>query len=151
MLSLAISRGEPAAIRYNRGSLMQAVSSVPVEVGRWEMLLPLQECTVIATGDMVGLALSAARELGAGLVNARFIKPMDEEMLTDIAHASWRVVVVEDGVDCLGKNVAVALPDCTVIRLHVPDVPVSHATVVEQRALCGLTEADIRRAILGEA
>lgn len=150
MLTLAIANGEPAAIRYNRGSLMQMVSAVPVEKGKWEMLEPLQECTVIATGDMVEPAMSVAKDLGTGLVNARTVKPMDEEMLAEIAHASWRVVVVEDGVDCLGKNVAVALPDCTVVRLHVPDRPIQQGKIDQQRIACGLSEADIRQAVLGE-
>lgn len=147
MLSLAIRRGEPAAIRYSRGSLMQMVSSQPVEVGAWETLLPLSGCTVIATGSMVEAALPAAKQAGAGLVNARTIKPMDYELLEEIRRTAERVVVVEECADCLGKAVAAELDGIRVTRMNVPDRIISHATVAEQRAECGLTTADIARAI----
>jgi 1-deoxy-D-xylulose-5-phosphate synthase len=104
MLALAIERGEPAAVRYPRGSLMQAVSAQPVEKGKWEILEPIAEQTVVATGSMVALALPVARKLGAGLVNARTIQPMDNAMLCD-QKDSRRVIVLEENVDCLGLRI----------------------------------------------
>lgn len=151
MLELALTSDGPIAIRYNRGSLMQAVSEQPVAIACWEELLPIAQRTVIATGDMVELALPAARECGAGLVNARCLKPMDDAMLTRIANAAKRVVVVEDGVDAFGMSVAVRLPDCRVTRIHVPDRPIQHASVAEQRAECGMTVEAIRAALTEDA
>ena len=104
MLELAISRGEPAAVRYPRGSLMQAVSAQPVEKGVWEILEPIAEKTVIATGAMVAVAIPVCRKLGAGLVNARTIQPMDGAMLDLIKQTAKKVVVMEEGVDCLGPS-----------------------------------------------
>lgn len=147
MLRLAIASGEPCAIRYNRGALMQAVSEVPVVKGKWEELYPIQERTVIAVGNMVEVSMLPAKEAGAGLINARCLKPMDEEMLERVRNTAKRVVVVEDGIDAFGKDIAPRLPDIDVIRLHVPDEPVHHATVNEQRLLCGLTSDDIYRAL----
>ena len=147
MLALAIERGEPAAIRYNRGSLMQMVSAQPVEKGKWETLLPIADCTVIATGCMVETALPVAKENGAGLVNARTVKPMDGALLAEIRGRAKRVVVVEESVDCLGKAVAAELSGVPVTRLCVPDRIIKQATVTEQRAECGLTAADIERAV----
>ena len=139
MLSLAIQRGEPAAVRYNRGCLMQMVSSVPIEPGKWEVLEPIGDCTVIATGPMVELALPVVRENGAGLINARTIKPMDMELLSAALELSRRIIVMEECVDCLGKAVAAEATDCEVIRMCVPDMPIPQATLAEQRELCGLT------------
>ena len=152
MLRLAVSRGEPAAIRYNRGSLMHMLSVQPVEKGKWEDLEPIAENTVIATGNMVQFALPVARACGAGLINARTILPMDTEMLREVERVAKRVVVVEDGVDCLGKAVALALPHTTVVGMHAPvDHPIVQGTVQQQRAMCGITEERLQNAILGDA
>ena len=118
---------------------MQAVSSQPIEKGVWEELQPLAEKTVIATGSMVALAIPVCRRLGAGLVNARTIQPMDEEMLSRIQKTAKRVVVMEEGVDCLGLRVAAALYPVEVVRMCVPNDPVSQACVNHQRQFCGLT------------
>ncbi|MDO4572156.1 MAG: 1-deoxy-D-xylulose-5-phosphate synthase N-terminal domain-containing protein, partial [Clostridia bacterium] len=151
MLELALRGGEPCAIRYNRGALMQAVSETPVEKGRWEELYPIADCTVIATGGMVEVAMRPARELGAGLINARCIKPMDADMLERVRLRARRVITVEDGIDAFGASVALRLPGLETLRLHAPEEPMQHATVSQQRSLAGLTSHDIRRAILGTA
>ena len=151
MLSLAISRGEPAAVRYPRGSLMQAVSAQPVEKGVWELLEPLQEKTIIATGAMVSVALPVARKLGVGLVNARTIQPMDEAMLATVKQTAKRVVVMEEQVDCLGLRVLAALSPIPVVRMCVPNDPVSQACVNHQRQFCGLTAELLEENLLGDA
>jgi 1-deoxy-D-xylulose-5-phosphate synthase len=139
MLDLAVSRGEPAAVRYPRGSLMQAVSTQPVEKGVWEEWLPIAEQTVVATGAMIALAIPVCKRLNIGLVNARTILPMDEAMLSRIKQKATRVVVVEEGVDCLGLRVSAALSPIPVVRMCVPDDPVSQACVNHQRQFCALT------------
>lgn len=139
MLALALERGEPAAVRYPRGSLMQAVSAQPVEKGKWEILEPVSRQTVVATGVMVSLALPVARKLGAGLVNARTLQPLDLDALEQIRRVSKRVVVLEESVDCLGVRLAAELSPIPVVRMHVPCSPVSQATVSHQRVCCGLT------------
>lgn len=139
MIKLAISRGEPAAVRYPRGSLMQAVSAQPVEKGVWEELLPISDKTVVATGAMVSVALPVCRKLGAGLVNARTALPMDDAMLARIKTAAKHVVVMEEGVDCLGLRVNAVLSPIPVVRMNVPNDPVSQACVNHQRQFCGLT------------
>jgi len=139
MLALAIERGEPAAVRYPRGSLMQAVSAQPVEKGKWEILEPIAEQTVVATGSMVALALPVARKLGAGLVNARTIQPMDNAMLNAIKKTARRVIVLEENVDCLGLRITAELSPIPVVRMCAPCVPAQQANVSHQRVCCGLT------------
>lgn len=152
MLALAIERGEPAAVRYPRGSLMQAVSAQPVEKRKWEILEPIAEQTIVATGSMVALALPVARKLGAGLVNARTIQPMDFEMLDEIRNKARRVVVLEESVDCLGLRITAELSPIPVVRMCAPCAPASQATVNHQRACCGLTaealEANLQEKLL---
>ena len=150
MLELAISRGEPAAVRYPRGSLMQAVSPQPVEKGVWEILEPIAEKTVIATGAMVAVAIPVCRKLGVGLVNARTVQPMDEAMLEQIKHTAKKVVVMEEGVDCLGLHVTARLSPVPVARMCVPNDPVSQACVNHQRQFCGLTAEALEEYLLEE-
>lgn len=150
MLRVAILRAEPACIRYNRGSLMQAVSSVPVQPGVWEEMLPIADKTVIATGPMVALALFAAKKCGAGLINARTIRPLDTELLARVKARGGRVVVAEEGVCSLGDTIAAALSPLPVTALHLPTEAVFHATVEEQRAAFGVSAADIARALSEE-
>lgn len=148
MLYLAVERGEPAAVRYPRGSLMQAVSSVPVEKGKWEILEPIAEKTVIATGSMVSVALPVARKLGAGLINARTFRPLDDETLEAVKQTAKLVVVMEEGVDCLGFAVTAAVAPVKVIRMNVSYMePVTHATVNSQREHCGLTACALEQCL----
>jgi len=150
MLKLAVSRGEPAAVRYPRGSLMQAVSAQAVEKGVWEELLPIAEKTVIATGAMVSVAIPVCKKLGAGLVNARTVQPLDEEMLARVKSTAKHVVVMEEGVDCLGLHVNAALSPVPVARMCVPNDPVSQACVNHQRQFCGLTADALEEILLEE-
>ena len=150
MLKLAIERGEPAAVRYPRGSLMQAVSAQPVEKGKWEILEPIAEQTVVATGSMVALALPVARKLGVGLVNARTIQPMDLELLDAIKNKARRVIVLEESVDCIGLRIAAELSPIPVVRMCAPCSPTSQATVSHQRACCGLTAEALEANLLEE-
>ena len=112
---------------------------------------PLQEKTIIATGAMVSVALPVARKLGVGLINARTIQPMDEEMLARVKQTAKRVVVMEEGVDCLGLRVSAALAPIQVIRMCVPNDPVSQACVNHQRQFCGLTAELLEENLSGDA
>ena len=148
MLQMAVERGEPAAIRYNRGSLMQALTTEPVVFGRWETILPVADVTVVATGCMVELAMPVARETGAGLINARFLHALDEESLRLLRARAKRVITMEDGVVCFGERMKAELSPIPVTALCVPNEPSAQGTIAEQRARCNLTAQALRRAIL---
>lgn len=151
MLKMAVERNAPAVIRYPRGCLSTEPLSQPVEYGRWEVLKAPAKVTVLATGSMTAVAKKAflAEGLGeAGLVNARFIRPFDEEVMEELGKKAETVITVEDCVCAFGDAVAARLPGKKVVRLSVPsDRIIRHASVAEQRAECGLTEEDIIRAV----
>lgn len=147
MVGMALLRQEPAAIRYNRGSLMQALLSTPIAFGKWEIMRSITPVTIVATGCMVEEALHVARELDIGLVNARFIAPMDEALLETLRAQCRHVITVEDAVVSFGKSVALRLSPLPVTQIGVRDEPVPQATVAQQRAICGMTRADIAAAV----
>jgi len=152
MLKLAFRLERPVAVRYGRGALPSG-EDCAVEFGRWELLRPASEVTVVATGRMVQPALLAVEELEkegirCGLFNARFLKPMDETAIQALRTCK-AVVTVEDGAKegGLGEHLAAALPGVPVTALTLPDEPLPAGTVEELMRLAGLDESSIAERI----
>ncbi|MBQ6425954.1 MAG: 1-deoxy-D-xylulose-5-phosphate synthase [Clostridia bacterium] len=148
MLELAVALHRPAAVLYNRGSLMRTPIKKPIEFGKWETLGEIAPVTVVAAGDMVEAAIPVARELGAGLVSARFLSPVDEMLLKEMKEKCRRIITVEDRVNTLGAIVASRVMPVTVTALCVPNTPIRQATTEQQRLFCGISADDIRKAVL---
>jgi 1-deoxy-D-xylulose-5-phosphate synthase len=106
MLDWASEQSRPAAIRYPRGSSSTVASGqhdAPIELGRPEVLQEGDDIMIVAVGAMVEVALKAADELtqegvSAGVVNARFVKPLDEKLYCQIAERAKGIITIEDGV-----------------------------------------------------
>ncbi len=104
MLQTAISHDGPCAVRYPRGSgygvpLDQVFMTLPV--GRGEILREGDDCAIIAVGTMVYPALSAAdmlagENLRPAVVNARFVKPLDRELIISLAGKTGIIITVEE-------------------------------------------------------
>ena len=150
----------PLAIRYPKdatelGSIFE--KNDPVVPGRWEKLLD-GKITIIASGRMVEASLKASMLLAqsgisAGVVDAMFIKPVDEKMLPEIAMNSALIVTVEENtlMGGLGEAVLKELnsinPKAKVVTIGVNDRYVTHASVNEQLHFCGLDAEGIARTI----
>lgn len=148
----------PIALRYPRGNgygvpLMEA-GWEPLEIGKAEQLRQGDDVLMVAYGSMVYPALQAAEILGehgieATVVNARFVKPLDTDLIVPLAKQIGRVVTLEEG--CLmggfGSAVAEALLDqdlnVPVTRIGVPDHLVDHAKPDESKAALGLNSPQI--------
>ncbi|WP_379128832.1 1-deoxy-D-xylulose-5-phosphate synthase [Paenibacillus sp. sgz500958] len=144
----------PIAYRYPRingtgVALDQELRSLPI--GSWEQLRAGDEYAIVACGSMVQLAEEAAEVLKregiqVGVVNARFLKPMDNTMLLDLAHAGTSMIVLEEASQAGSLGSAVLefyaeheLYDTRVHLMGVPDVFVEHGSIKEQRQESGLT------------
>ncbi|MEN9204473.1 MAG: 1-deoxy-D-xylulose-5-phosphate synthase [Thermostichales cyanobacterium DRC_bins_46] len=153
----------PIALRYPRGSGVGVPLAEegwePLPIGKGEVLRHGEDVLIVAYGTMVHPSLQAAERLmehgiRATVVNARFAKPLDTELLLPLAREIGRVVTVEEG--CLmggfGSAVAEALLDAGVLvpitRLGVPDQLVEHAKPEESLADLGLNSAGIAQRIL---
>ena len=161
----------PMAIRYPKGceDMGPGIQSQRrFSVGQWELLSDGGDVMIFAVGRMVSLSMQAAIELmgkgvSAGVVDARFVAPMDREMLLGKASGVRLVVTAEDNVLAggFGEGVLDALAsagmDVPVLTLGVPDRFVAQATVAQQTVECGLDALSIARRIserlkeLGEA
>lgn len=145
LLWAALERREPVAIRYPRGEgPLKRVEDEPGDLlwGTWEVVREGKDLAILAVGRMVENALAAAESLeGKGLraqvVNARFVKPMDMDMLRDVVDSFGSVVTVEENslAGGFGEAVASALHslgfDGVFLSLGLPDRFIGHGKVEE--------------------
>ena len=136
----------PVAIRYPK-SLPDADETPEVRLGGWRIAREGADAALVATGRMVAEAVRAAdllKEAGidAAVYNALFIKPMDEEAVSQIADRFGLVVTLEDGVVAggFGEGLSNALSarrnGIRVRNVGVPDRFIPHASVKQQTILC---------------
>jgi 1-deoxy-D-xylulose-5-phosphate synthase len=157
MLKGALARGGPVAIRYPRGNTAPASGWPEITWGSWEFLRPAGEITILAFSKTLEYAEKAIADLpGIGLINARFIKPLDLEALAAAARRSRVLIVVEDHQRAggLGGAVAEALADlaiggCRLVRLGLPDRFIDHGEVSSLHAQAGI-DAQAIRTVLAE-
>ena len=154
MLATAIALGGPAAVRYPRGNgygvpLDQTLATLPV--GRAEILREGRDGVLLALGTMVRPALEAAEQLNKDrgteltVVNARFVKPLDETLILELARRHGRIVTLEENALQGGFGTAVLelleqhdLTGIPVLRLGYPDRYIPQGEQHELRAMLGL-------------
>ncbi len=147
MIRMAVERREPAAVRYPRGTLPEGQGEVPVTYGKWATLRPGKDVVIIAAGPLVEIARKAAEIMDCGLVEARFYKPLDYELLDGLRKIGSKLIVAEENAAALSLYVAAYCPELMVRPLCLPDGPMPQATVARQRTLGGIDEADMIRAV----
>jgi len=157
MLKTAFDCNQPVVIRYPRGTgpglaMPERPASLPI--GKAEVLRPGTTVQLWALGDMIPLAEACADRLcekgiEAGIVNPRFIKPLDTVLLAEQAVAADIVVTLENGVVTggFGDGVAEVLRGCgfegRMLQCGWPDTFVPHGATDQLRELYGLTPDSI--------
>jgi 1-deoxy-D-xylulose-5-phosphate synthase len=142
MLLTAIEHNAPAAIRYPRGNGFGVdISDAPkvLEIGKAEILRDGGDVAILAYGSMVYPAMEATKNLekdgiDATLVNARFVKPLDNELILALAETKRVIVTVEEAYLAGGFGSAVMelleennlLDRVKVVRMGVPDRIITH-------------------------
>ena len=146
----------PAAVRYPRGAgpgvAVQAVMRA-LPVGKAEVRRRGRDVALLAFGSMVAPALEAAGRLDATVANMRFVKPLDEELVVQLARSHRLLVTVEENAAMGGAGSAVS--ECLaahgvvvpVVHLGLPDRFVEQGEREELLAACGLDAAGIQRAV----
>jgi 1-deoxy-D-xylulose-5-phosphate synthase len=162
MFEFALAHEAPVALRYPRANLDTIERDVqPVELGQAEILEWETDGMLIACGAMVGTSLRVAERLRnlyglrVGVINARFVKPLDRETIGKAIEECGFVLTLEEG--CLmggfGSAVLEAANDAGIATTHVrrlglPDHYVLHAERDEQLAEVGLDVEGVTRAAL---
>jgi 1-deoxy-D-xylulose-5-phosphate synthase len=165
MFDFALAHDAPVALRYPRANLDIIERDVqPVELGQAEILEWETDGMLLACGAMVGTCLRVAErlrnlyEMRVGVINARFIKPLDRETIGKAIEECGFVLTVEEGCLSGGFGSAVleaandaGLPTAHIRRLGLPDRYVMHAERDEQLAEVGLDVDGVTRAALALA
>ncbi len=157
MLRTALQCAGPVAIRYPRGEagrMGEGVAAEAVEAGRGEILRSGSDLALLAVGNMVPLALEAAELLAAAgvsaaVADARFVKPLDIDLVLQLTRATRCLLTLEDNVVAGGFGSAVL--ECLAQRgisfplrtLGIPDRFIEHGAVEELRRSLGLTAAQV--------
>ncbi|WP_313441005.1 1-deoxy-D-xylulose-5-phosphate synthase [Stenotrophomonas sp.] len=157
MLSTGLQHPGPAAVRYPRGSgtgvdAGSDLSTLPI--GKGELRVQGSRIALLAFGSCVAAAEQVGRELGLSVVNMRFIKPLDRELVLAMAKGHDGLVTIEDNVVAGGAGSAVAelLNAEEVLRpilhLGLPDAFQHHASREDLLGEAGIDAAGIRAAVL---
>jgi 1-deoxy-D-xylulose-5-phosphate synthase len=156
MLSTAYRHRGPAAVRYPRGSgpgVAVAPDLDTIPIGRGELQRQGADTAILAFGTPLAASLDAGAALGATVVNMRFIKPLDVDLVVRLARTHARLVTVEEGAVTGGAGAAVAEALATagiarpLLMLGLPDRFIEHGDTVSLLAAAGLDAAGIAAAI----
>ncbi len=143
MLYTAYQQNCPTAVRYPRGKgigIEPQKAMVTLEIGKGKILREGSDIAILLFGSLLNEALFAADELNATLVNMRFVKPLDNALIRDLAQSHSRIVTLEDNAIQGGagsavseflnaENIQIPIP---ILNLGIPDSYIEHATREEQ-------------------
>ncbi|RAP59434.1 1-deoxy-D-xylulose-5-phosphate synthase [Oleiagrimonas sp. MCCC 1A03011] len=157
MLSTGFKHEGPAAVRYPRGTgpgvaIHEDLETLPL--GKAELRRRGHGLALLSFGAMLAPAAELAAELDATLVNMRFVKPLDEDMILEMARTHDAFVTFEDNAvaggagsgvaECLAAH-DIAMP---ILHLGLPDKFLEHGSREEVLSMAGLDLPSMRRAIL---
>ncbi|HEY8023589.1 MAG TPA: 1-deoxy-D-xylulose-5-phosphate synthase [Burkholderiaceae bacterium] len=156
MLSTAFHHPGPAAVRYPRGSgigakIEPALTTLPM--GKGEIRRQGKGIAILAFGTMVAPSIAAAENLDATVANMRFVKPLDVELVKQLAQTHDAIVTVEEGaiMGGAGSAVAEALAEAGIVKpilhLGLPDKFIDQGDCAQLLALCGLDAVGIAASI----
>jgi len=156
LLSSAFEQNHPVAVRYPRGAgagVAVQPSLVGLPFGKGEIRLHGENIAILAFGTLLYPAIAVADKLGLTAVNMRWVKPLDKELLLELARSHAAIVTVEDAAVMGGAGSAVqealqaagmVLP---VLSLGLPDLFIEHGDPGKLMAMHGLDAAGIEAAI----
>ncbi len=163
-LTTAFRQNHPVAVRYPRGAgvgVTPAAELVELPWGKAELRRSTARASavggprvaILAFGTLLYPALQAAEKLDATVVNMRFVKPLDSEMVLQVARSHEAIVTLEEGcvmggagsavAECLAEN-GLAVP---MLQLGLPDKVLEHGDPQTLLAMCGLDAAGIEASV----
>lgn len=161
MLEYSVEFDGPIAIRYPRGEAYDGLKafSAPIEYGKSEFIYQGEEVALIGVGGMVKTCEAVRKRLvdfnyNPSLVNARFVKPIDRELISQLAKNHSLLVVMEENVRSggYGEHVAAyiheACPRMRVLNLALPDAFVEHGSVDLLKKDLGLEPEEVTEKII---
>lgn len=156
MLTTAYEYQGPAAVRYPRGSGIGAAvekTLIPMPIGKAVIARPGKKIALLAFGSLFANAMTAAEKINATVVNMRFVKPIDENCILEMASTHDLLVTIEENAimggagaavsECLSKNRVLI----QILHLGLPDTFIDHGDHKAMLAECGLNANGILQSI----
>ena len=160
MLEFGVKFNAPLAIRYPRGQAYRGLEEfrAPIEYGKAEMLYEESDIALFALGSMVSTGEHVREKLKAKghactLVNARFVKPLDTDMIDHLCKDHKLIVTMEENVLRGGMGMYVTkyihefYPEIRVIQIALPDAYVEHGNVSVLREMLGIDSDSVLKRI----
>jgi len=156
MLYTGITLDQPAAVRYPRGNgpgvdVEQNMQALPI--GKAQTRREGKNLVIMSFGAMLETAMFAGAELDATVVNMRFVKPLDEELILAMAKTHGGIITVEENVIAGGAGSAIAellaahAVQIPLLHLGIPDVFIEHGSQESCRRDAGLDRESVLSAI----
>lgn len=163
MLEFALSSAGPVAIRYPKGTTaLSHVPALPIKAGKAQILKTGKRLAIISIGSMAKIALDTAallskKGIDCAVINARFVKPLDEELILNLCQDTKGIVTLEEGVLKGGFGSAVLelmernrVKGVKVKRIGLPDKFIEHGKKSELFLKYNLTPDAICGVIMRE-
>ncbi len=163
MLKFAVKYNGPIAVRYPRGEAYDGLEEYrdPIVKGRSELIFRGRETALLAVGSMVKTGVEVCEKMKAEgkeitLVNARFVKPLDEKILDFLAQEHSLIVTMEENVKSGGFGAAAAdylrknYPNVKVLTVALPDRFIEHGNPEKLKALAQIDAESVYRRIKEE-
>ena len=165
MLITSINHQGPTALRIPRGSGLGVATMdegwEALEIGKGEIIEEGNDILIIAYGSMVASSIDTSellskKNISSCVINARFVRPLDEELILPLAKKIKKVVTMEEGtlIGGFGSAIVELLNDndinVPVLRIGIPDVLVDHASPDQSKKTLGLTPEQMSERILNK-
>ena len=158
MLNTGYELSGPAAVRYPRGSgrgIAYQKSEETIEIGKSKTILEseITEVVILSFGSLLDSAIEAGKEMKAKVVDMRFVKPIDNNLINEISDKFKLVVTLEDNVIAGGAGSAVneklleLNSSSKVLNLGLPDGFIEHGDQEQQKIMNNLDGTGVRKAI----
>lgn len=161
MLKFALKLGTPAAIRYPRGEAYSGLKEFrsPMALGKSEWICREKDIALVAVGSMVRTAektreILHGKGMNCSLVNARFVKPLDTEMLDELCSSHRLIVTMEENIKSggFGEHVQSYMDekhrDVPVLNISIPDRFVRHGSPDQLAAELGINAESVAGRVL---
>jgi 1-deoxy-D-xylulose-5-phosphate synthase len=150
-LNFSLKFDGPVCIRFPRGksTIEEFVTDESIEIGKGKIIRTGKDIAIFAFGNMLEPALSASEKIDATVIDMRFVKPLDENLIIDTAKSYKKLISIEDNTASGGAGSAInELLQSRNIKtplhiLGVPDLVTEHGSQDELYLLYGLHEENI--------
>lgn len=157
MLTTGLQANQPAAVRYPRGQGPEVAFDTQckaIPLGKADTIRKGKDIAILSFGSLLPQAKIVGEKLDATVVNMRFIKPLDEALITELAQTHRVLVTLEENTILGGAGSGVNEMllahnlNVPIINIGIPDRFIEHATPEEMLVSCGLTPEGILKQIL---